>query len=471
MTCPDLCTAEKCRELEGRIGALEQALELLEAAFEAHTNQAIPIAHNYTPYVKVDLRVDNYTLACFVAVDDYYGFDQVELPPPPDPDVAFDIFALDDGSYVFKVQVNGESDEDTLTLPQSNLSLDGSFTGDLLTLTVADGESQDTTQITIPLPEQTEHVESNLKLSASYVSDILTISIADGESQDTAQVFIDADVINNFGGGGSNVSCDNISNDIQTCCNNISSEIQDCCSQILTAIDNISNQVRTVEQEITIDITDTVNSDYECVENEVTKVIEPKLVPKTISNKGLLGLHEHLKLMSANLDAIFKPLCDLENETVVSIVASDKVIPNASGKLLVLHFVTLENYPKRSRNSTYWQIHIPAARDSYVWNDDFLDLRFNRGNQYAELRFNEFKNPVSGWFADITAADNYFDAVLGLTIATEKNRVYPVHKTPQTNVTPRITRPYRAFIESVNSQGEAECHIKYIPTDENGDAL
>ena len=49
MTCPDLCTAAKCAELEARISALEQALELFEAAFEAHLSQDIPEAHYYAP--------------------------------------------------------------------------------------------------------------------------------------------------------------------------------------------------------------------------------------------------------------------------------------------------------------------------------------------------------------------------------------------------------------------------------------
>ena len=42
MSCPDLCTAQKCQELEARIANLEQALALLEAAFETHVDQDIP---------------------------------------------------------------------------------------------------------------------------------------------------------------------------------------------------------------------------------------------------------------------------------------------------------------------------------------------------------------------------------------------------------------------------------------------
>jgi hypothetical protein len=65
--CGDLCTAQECRilgqridqlwdyihYLEDRLGALEQAHELLEASFDSHVNQDIPEAHNYEPQVDI----------------------------------------------------------------------------------------------------------------------------------------------------------------------------------------------------------------------------------------------------------------------------------------------------------------------------------------------------------------------------------------------------------------------------------
>lgn len=52
MSCPDLCTAAKCEELERRINALEIGLELLQASFNAHVSQDIPTAHDYKPDYK-----------------------------------------------------------------------------------------------------------------------------------------------------------------------------------------------------------------------------------------------------------------------------------------------------------------------------------------------------------------------------------------------------------------------------------
>ncbi len=100
MTCSDLCTAAKCQELENRIGVLEQELKLLEASFQAHTKLEIPEAHDYTP---------------------------------PDNHI------------------------------KSNLNINGSFENNILNLTVADGESFDTTQITIPLPEIPEPPDNHVE--------------------------------------------------------------------------------------------------------------------------------------------------------------------------------------------------------------------------------------------------------------------------------------------------------------------
>ena len=152
-----------------------------------------------------------------------------------------------------------------------------------------------------------------------------------------------------------------------------------------------------------------------------------------------------------------------EMPDVVTIVASEKDVHRVKTKSLVLHFVTLDAYPKRSANQGYRPTHIPAAKESYDWIADFEDLRWTQGNQFAELRFVEPYVPVSGWFADVDAANAYFDKVLTLTTATEDNRVFTEHSNPKTDYSVRETRPYRAFIVSVNEKRQKLCHAKYVP--------
>ena len=740
MACPDLCTAAKCEELERRIEALEQALELLEASFEAHTQQDIPEAHKYKPAWDVEVNVLRNEIFVGVTIDSDTRYDTavlpehridveaqftsgsnllridvrngvssdfalVEIPIPeileiPEPVEHIESNLRLSASFFNEVLTlsvaDGESQDTaqvSIPLPEipepvehieSNLRLSASFFNEVLTLSVADGESQDTAQVQIPLPEPTEHVESNLKISASWQSEILTISVADGESQDTAQVqiplpeptehvesnlklngifqseiltltvadgesqdtvqisipkvelpepeidfsfdmsvqgntlgvgiifdgesifksvelpvfqpFVVVDVFerdnNNFvvkvsvnGESDEDIltidipdmNCDQLEEKFDLCCSKIINALNDLSLQLTNAESIINQSVDEVYREITIDMEGTARDTYKCT---FPKKDDGTLIPtyaesenETIiyNGKGLKGLQKQINLISNNLRDIHsdvckaippisnitkddlyrycfnnpnvdrsqyfnergiekytgaalqykqivesylqnllidskygylldnaveenlitapthyiaqmtadfaliqgrinnKAICDIkipEDPEVVSILVNDRIAPVSEDKYLVLHFVTEGNYPKRKRNSSYWEITIPAAKDSYTWDSDFKDLRFYRGNQYAELKFNEFKNPVSGFFANKDVADAYFDKVLKLTTATEKNRGYPKHKYPQTNVVERITRPYRAFLESTNNAGQAVCHIKYVPTPE-----
>ena len=156
-------------------------------------------------------------------------------------------------------------------------------------------------------------------------------------------------------------------------------------------------------------------------------------------------------------------IAEREPTDVVSVVASPEVVTNVSGKVLTLHFVTLDNYPKRKAGSYPRPIHIPGAKEEYDWETDFKDLRFIQGDQYGELTLEGYRKKVSGWFESVAAGNAYFDAVLKLTTATEKNRNFPQHSNPRTDIVVQSTRPHRAFIESVNAQGRAICHAVYRP--------
>ena len=615
MTCPDLCTAEKCRELEARIGELERALKLLEASFEAHTQQNIPEAHEYFPYVQVDLRILDNTMGVFVAVDERHGFDQIDLP-------------------------NSEHVE-------SNLKLSGLFESDKLYLTVADGESQDTAVIDIPhdrpddyRPErlrihhdiyegtlatvvELDNLQSNvatvdlptinyLQVDAAIDSGTLAVNVTIDDLNDIATVdlpvfepFVVFDIFptanNTFvfqvsvnGVSDSDtlsiaipdMNCDELFNKLEQCCDDIKSEIDNSRRIITAEIDDaennlinqidaaqftLTNDIKTVEDYVTVDISGTIaNGTCEIIKDDDG---EPLPIKQTVdlsienySGAGLVGINNALKLIEAKLTTILSNTCaaiepdyevdlsefakncnidlplreeystdalwfnavksaivgfgsgatlkllskslrftpgspvtfavtatasyiykhlldqtfssseisyndicqkldELEDSDVVSLVASPKYVTNIDGKVLVLHFVTQDNYPKRQAGSSYRSIQIPGAKEEYDWIDDFLDLRWLSGNQYAELQLEGYVAKVSGWFADKDAANSYFDAVLELTTAREVNRNLPDHSNPQTAIAANIWRPYRAFIESVDEGGRAICHAKYVPVE------
>jgi hypothetical protein len=122
MSCDNLCTAAKCAELEARIRNLEALVTDLQAQLtnlrqklEIHLEADIPQAHDYKPTVKLDVNYSNVThdLNIRIQVDNAADFASTDVDPHT----------------------------------KSNLKLSGSFETDTLTLTVADGESQDTATI------------------------------------------------------------------------------------------------------------------------------------------------------------------------------------------------------------------------------------------------------------------------------------------------------------------------------------
>ena len=541
MTCPDLCTAAKCAELEQRIGALEQALELLEAAFEAHTKQDIPEAHNYIS----------------------------EPPPPSDPQVTVGVFELGNNQFGVSVTVDGSQGQDQFTIdipepepppppsdPQVNVDVINNGNNDFSIAITVDGiRDEDLLSIGTIQGEQGERGERGLRGFTGKQGE-------PGEQGERGEP----------GEPGEMANCDNLAQDITV-------EIENCCSQILGAISNlqgsliaIENTINSVEDYVTVDISGEVQSNFTC--DFETKSDSEELIPQyavstsktvSISSQGIQGLYEYLKIIADNLTTIHQDsckaidpissiklsdiyrycdnsginrsdfgsdyegqsryeeaisayfndlladspyaslvanangdtlikapnnwitairadfaliqgkinnaaICDIdlkENPEVVSIVASDKVLDRYSGRTLVLHLVTFDNYPKRSSGSTYWQQQIPEAKETYDWNNDFKDLVWQRGNLYCELYLVGIKDPVSGWFANKNAADSWFNAILELTTAIERNRKYHEQQTPLRSITANTVRPYRAFITSVNEAGQGICEIKYVPIVEN----
>ena len=124
MSCDNLCTAAKCEELENRLNALEIALELLQASFEAHTNQDIPEAHNYEePEVTVSLAAsEDRDLKVFVAVGSKNDSETIKLPEP-EVDVALAVNSSDNSLKVF-VAVGSKNNSETITLPKSDFDID-----------------------------------------------------------------------------------------------------------------------------------------------------------------------------------------------------------------------------------------------------------------------------------------------------------------------------------------------------------
>jgi hypothetical protein len=184
--CPDICTAEKCRELEERIEKLESDLELLKAAFEAHTEQEIPEAHLYEPEVDVSLAVNSaeQTLKVFVSVDGSNDSETVTLPKyEPEVDVSL---AVDSGNNTLKVfvAVDDSNDEETVNLPSQLVNVEADISDGTLAINVSVGNEDDTATVDLPsLP---------VKVEADIDSGTIIVDVTVGDENDFATVDLSA---------------------------------------------------------------------------------------------------------------------------------------------------------------------------------------------------------------------------------------------------------------------------------------
>ncbi|MEM6613296.1 MAG: hypothetical protein AAF652_13770 [Cyanobacteria bacterium P01_C01_bin.72] len=573
--CSDFVTRTEYNALLARLDELLYEIQLVQLDLTGHKSLDVPQAHNYRPQFEVVTELNNNELITAVVIEGESQNDVVELPNSVVSNVTCDIFDQSDGSYVVKIGVNGEFDEDILTLPEPE-QLDFTITEINLgqfDFEIVLGEQLKTQTLNISVPDdnQPELTQSNLVLDAEYneVNNVLTITIADGESSATARVLIDANVINDFGGGGNSVSCENFSQELTNCCADLSQEFQDCCGQLLSAIATNLQKIQELEQYVTIDISGSVCSDYSCdfpkdeSEQPLLTYAEATLTKKEFEGKGIAGLNERLKYLATNQDAIYKEICkaidpitkiyrdDLyqfcnnsgisrndypdttegteqytaavdiylaelvsqskygplinaaaESENgvllsapasyingiladfaliqgrnnhqalcgiseaepeVVTLIASEKELGRIEGKVLVLHFVTLDNYPKRTKGSNKRPIQIPAPKEDYDWDTDFANIRWVQGNQYAKLKLKGYKQGITGWFQDAAAANSCFDQLLSLTTAEEQGRNIPDHTNGREDIPVRTSRPYRAFLSCEDVPGEPQTLITYHP--------
>lgn len=507
--CQTLCTAAKCAELESRIGSLEQALALLEASFEAHTNQNIPDAHGIDGNVDVNLNLSGNQLSVGVDVQPIgSGSNSVELD-----------FCTRAQCELIERKIDGH-----LTLPvpiahgiDTNVDVNVDIKGNELRVQVElqdIGVNSDTATLPIPeipeidlsnyctiencqrierkidnhliLPIPTAHeINSNVDVNVELFGETLRVQVeiedigtgSDTVSLDplTSTIFITEKVTEEMNCDELENLINNKFNDLDNTLNNLSNllnQIDNLINNLTGDINNISSDVNNIETFVTVDISGTIETGG-CMtvmtdDNGETIQTDPFYESKQIdsySAQGLSGINQALSLIDGKITALHQDTCKaqrLESQDVVSLVATDRAIPYISGKQLILHLVKLEDYPTRSSNSL-WQVHIPAAKDEYVWETHFEPLRKFNGNVYAELLFIEPYKPVEGFFQSENAANNYFDFVLTLTNATEKRRIFENNTNPPKDIIERELRPYRAFITQLNANGQSECLAKYAP--------
>lgn len=425
-----------------------------------YINTAIPTAHDYNPTVRVALDVVNvfgrYYLDVLVSVDGNDGSDTASWDKPEDlnfEQVFVDVTQPNGGQQEIFVsaKINGIVKSDTAILSSGNndngdntISINGSYQSDTLTLTVATDTDTSSTSILIPLRQNIDNFVNN---------DL------------DKRIF---NIINNT----MNCELTPVLIAIQNCCEQLAienNENQALLDALYFLIELRTGQLETISNDILNEVTKTITGTTYTVDCETVdengNITPTETEIEGISFQGLATLITDLNQKIGNTNVA---LCSAQEEDVVAIIASERDLTRVQGKQLILHFVTLDNYPTRARDSNYRPIQIPAPREEYDWDEDFKPIEWTQGNFYCELQLKTsgdilVKPPVSGYFENKNKADEFFDVVLGLTTLSEANRKYHEFDSPKRNILVQKTRPYRAFITSVDENGKAVCETKYIP--------
>lgn len=450
-SCQDLCTAEKCAELEREIADLRYKLQELEFKLDGHILDRVTSAHdfdlNITGILQYDFAANSIRLDLYLVditnellatpiikslplpfIPEWIFQEHLQTPIPEahsyQPVLQVDVFDQPDGSNILKVQIDQVSDEDIFNTEPLQLTINKTDLG-------KDFNYQFTVSLGGKSAIANQVIERTEKFSPEDFIEYLNV-----------QDFYFA--IEDLG-----------NNDYS-----FSITLGDRTREQILNLPS-SNGGGTVQIPPT---TVSVTGNYDAENNNLNISVTVDGVSATKSiNLDEMPFAEILECLAL----IKTKLEELEPTEVIALVASEKALHRVKDKVLILHFVNLDNYPKRQKNSSYRPIQIPAPKESYIWENDFESLVWEQGNQYAEMKLEGWKTKVSGWFASEAAANSYFDAVLDLTTAIEENRIISNHSNPQTNIPIRTTRPYRAFISQVGSSGVAECLAKYQPPEEN----
>jgi hypothetical protein len=499
MNCPDLCTKAKCEELENKITELDNRLteveeiieqlkdiqidgklsgeflelevknffvtdnvdidltdfctdERLDDHIDTKVNVDSSLSHEYEPNFLLSAKLfenpNDFLLNISLTLEGENKFQLVtwDKHKPDFEQVFVDVTEPNGGQQeIFvSVKIDGIVKSDTALLSTGSgnnpINIGGSYQNDILTLTVATDTDTDSDTILIPLQQDINNLENTIN-----------------------------NIINNT------MDCDlsPVLTALENCCQTLiteNNENQALLDALYFLIELRTGQLETISNDILEKVTLTIrgtNYTVDCESVDENGNITP--IETEIEGATFQGLADLITELNKQVCQTNLTLCQSNDEQdVVAIVASERDLTRIQGKQLILHFVTLDNYPTRASNSNYRPIQIPSPRDEYDWEQDFEDLRWQQGNCYCELQLKTSQNilvkpSVSGFFENKNKADEFFDRVLELTTLSEANRKYHEFDVPKRNIPTRETRPYRAFITSVNDEGKAICETKYLP--------
>ncbi len=313
MTCGDLCSAQKCQELEQRIQNLEGQLESLINEFNTHLTNNIPTAHSYIPKLEVETTLSSGVLTTSVDIDDIKRSDSVDLSGIPVNSVKVDLTRINDGYEQFvTVTVNGTEGKARLKIPKPDLGLEITpITESTFSFEVSLGDRRASANLFIKSLEDllTRINNSDFSITLGYDLGLLTVSLTiNGVTKSATAYILRTDGNNNSSGGGGG----------ELGCPDLEVAFEDRIELVLQAIAELRTKVVNVEKYVTIDIEGEAYEELECPEGDSSEgegengAEAPKEYGTLVEykGKGLLGIHQLVQIINNNLVKLFEASCD-----------------------------------------------------------------------------------------------------------------------------------------------------------------
>ena len=350
MSCGDLCTAAKCASLEARIDRLEELINELTVRLTDHTNMPVPYSHDYLPNFDVDTTISGNELTTKVRIENREDSRTITLPDSVVPTVAIEVIPIDNYNHTIVVTVNESVAEATLTTHQPQIQfgieeLDGQqYSFGILLDDVAVEAILDLNSFE---PSSTDTAELDFDVNVSYLFNLLNVAMTINGVTKSDTVYIDADVINRFGGGGGGI---NIGGD-DVGCQQIADSLQLELGEILAAIAAVQAQVTQVKEIVTVEVEGIALTKFDCPKPDPDSGKETNAAQVEDYKLAILpALHEQLKFMNQNQLAMFERIC--EGGGAIALPAWWQTRLNADVSQIACVF-------RKGGSSTYHSLSIP----------------------------------------------------------------------------------------------------------------
>ena len=370
MSCGDLCTAAKCAELEGRIDELQQLIFELTGLVQEHRNLPVPYAHDIIPNFNVRNRLNGSELTTEVDIFGERQSSTVTLPDSVVPTVNVEVIPQDNYNHQIVVTVNESSDNAVLTTHQPQLEFGIEELGDnqygfgIIFDGQPVGAILDLTEF---VPEETLVLPPEFSIDVDYQLDLLTVAVTiDGQTKKDT-VYIDANVINRFGGGGPS----NDTGEEDVTCQQIADALQLELGEILAAIAAIQAQVTQVQNVITVEVEASTLTKFDCPEEDSSDGAKNNTARvKNYKLATLPALHKQLQYINENQLSMFERMCELE--VVVAFPDWWQVRLGSNVPQIVCSF-------RKGNTSTYHSLSIPHPKNTEKPKERLLPS-YKKGN-------------------------------------------------------------------------------------------